>query len=229
MDVLIGCIILTVKNMDIKEMRLALGKTQKEFADRYSIPYRTIQNWENGVRKPPEYIVKLLNERIKNMINKKLSEFPTYDENKIQLPRLRDYICGLDWLRDVQKAIDEPVVFALDQALMCQQTYLGINDEFIVSVYGSDELKRFNGVAVVGNYISENQTETNFELRYTNFNRTVIDAIENEDILDMQGITEALSDYYFSHNESFSGLYIPQEYQEVFQQLCDDAIDYYTY
>lgn len=57
----------------------------------------------------------------------------------------------------------------------------------------------------------------------------MIDAIENEDILDMQGITEALSDYYFSHNESFSGLYIPQEYQEVFQQLCDDAIDYYTY
>ncbi len=163
------------------------------------------------------------------MMNKKLVNFPTYDKNKIQLPRLRDYICGIDWLKDVQKEINEPVVFALDQALMCQQTFLGRNDEFIVSVYGSDLLKRFNGVAVLGNDISENQTETNFGLRYTNFNRTVIDAIENENILDMQGITEALSYYYFTHNESFSELYIPEEYQNDFLRLCDDAVDYYTY
>lgn len=216
--------------MSIKDMRLALGITQKEFADRYSISYRTVQNWESGIRKPPNYVVKLLNERItKDMINKKLVNFPIYDKKKIQLPRLRDYICGIDWLKDVQKEINEPVVFALDQALMCQQTFLGRNDEFIVSVYGSDLLKRFNGVAVLGNDISENQTETNFGLRYTNFNRTVIDAIENENILDMQGITEALSYYYFTHNESFSELYIPEEYQNDFLRLCDDAVDYYTY
>jgi putative transcriptional regulator len=46
--------------MDIREMRSKLGITQGEFAARYNIPFRTIQNWETGSRKPPEYIIDLL-------------------------------------------------------------------------------------------------------------------------------------------------------------------------
>lgn len=38
--------------MDIREMRTRLGETQSEFAERYHIPFRTIQNWETGVRVP---------------------------------------------------------------------------------------------------------------------------------------------------------------------------------
>ena len=41
--------------MNIREMRTQLGDTQSEFAARYNIPFRTIQNWEAEVRKPPEY------------------------------------------------------------------------------------------------------------------------------------------------------------------------------
>jgi len=46
--------------MNIREMRTQLGDTQSEFAMRYGIPFRTIQNWENNVCKPPEYIKSLL-------------------------------------------------------------------------------------------------------------------------------------------------------------------------
>lgn len=42
--------------MNIREMRVELGDTQHEFADRYHIPFRTVQNWENGVRKHPDNI-----------------------------------------------------------------------------------------------------------------------------------------------------------------------------
>ena len=45
--------------MNIREMRTRLGDTQSEFAARYNIPFRTVQNWEAGVRKPPEYIINL--------------------------------------------------------------------------------------------------------------------------------------------------------------------------
>ena len=45
--------------MTIYEMRKALGDTQSEFAERYDIPFRTIQNWESGVRKSPEYVTLL--------------------------------------------------------------------------------------------------------------------------------------------------------------------------
>jgi len=65
-------------------------------------------------------------------------------------------------------------------------------------------------------------------LLYTSFNRTLIDALANESILDMQGITEALSRYYYTHENSFNGLFIPPEYQEKFEKVADDAIDYYT-
>ena len=36
--------------MDIREMRTQLGDTQSEFSARYGIPFRTVPNWEAGVR-----------------------------------------------------------------------------------------------------------------------------------------------------------------------------------
>ena len=53
------------------------------------------------------------------------------------------------------------------------------------------------------------------------------DALANESILDMQGITEALSKYYYANGESFSELFVAPEYQERFEQLANDAIYYY--
>ena len=49
----------------------------------------------------------------------------------------------------------------------------------------------------------------------------------NESILDMQGITEAVSRYYFSNGESFEGLSVTPEYQEAFERLAQDAMSYY--
>ncbi|MGN0338643.1 MAG: helix-turn-helix domain-containing protein [Lachnospiraceae bacterium] len=46
--------------MTIKEMRELLGLSQQKFGDKYEIPRRTIQNWENGVNVPPDYVLQLL-------------------------------------------------------------------------------------------------------------------------------------------------------------------------
>ena len=74
--------------MNIREMRAELGDTQSEFADRYRIPFRTIQNWETGVRKPPEYIVRLLERQVKeDLVNRRTSALPKYDPKKVNLPR----------------------------------------------------------------------------------------------------------------------------------------------
>ncbi len=53
--------------MDVKQIRRVTGLTQKEFGTRYSIPLKTLQNWEAGKevsssRTCPEY-VRLLLER----------------------------------------------------------------------------------------------------------------------------------------------------------------------
>lgn len=39
------------------------GLSQTELAKRFGIPLRTVQNWHNGVRNPPPYVVAMI-ERI---------------------------------------------------------------------------------------------------------------------------------------------------------------------
>ena len=214
--------------MNIREMRTRLGDTQSEFAARYNIPFRTVQNWETGTRKPPEYITELLESRIKNdLLNRKTAVLPKYSSQKLDLPKRSDYIGATAWLKAVRDCIGEPVVFALDEALMCQGSFSGRSDEFLVWVYGNDSLTRFNGVAVLGNHISPYYVESKNGVDYTNFNRTLFDALANESILDMQGITEALSRYYYRNGDSFNGIFVAPEYQAQFEKLADEAINYY--
>ena len=214
--------------MYIRDLRTKLGDTQSEFAARYHIPFRTVQNWESGVRTPPEYVMRLLERRIReDLVNRKTAALPKYDPHKLDLPKRNEYIGALKWLKAVRDQIGEDVVFALDEALMCHGSFGGRSDEFLVWVYGSDSIKRFNGVVVLGNHVSEYNVLNRNGLLYTDLNRTISDALANESLLDMQGVTEALSKYYYSHDESFNGLLIPPQYQERFDTLAHEAIDYY--
>lgn len=214
--------------MNIREMRIRLGDTQSEFAMRYHIPFRTVQNWETGMRKPPEYMMKLLEQRIQeDLVNRKTVALPKYDPQKIDLPKRSDYVGAISWLKAVRDCIGEPVVFALDDALMCHGGFGGHSEEFVVWVYGDDSITRFNGVVVLGNYISSYNVKNRSGLLYTDFSRTVSDAFANESILDMQGITEAISRYYYSNGNSFDGISVAPEYQERFEKLASEAIEYY--
>lgn len=214
--------------MDIRGMRMQLGDTQSEFAARYKIPFRTIQNWEAGVRKPPEYMVNLLEHRIReDLINRKTRVLPQYDPQKCDLPKRHDYVGAFSWLRAVRDCIGQPVVFALDEALMCQGSFGGRSDEYLVWVYGADSVTKFNGVAILGNQISPIDVQNKNGLSFTSFNRTLSDALANESILDMQGITEAVSRYYYVHGNSFEGIFVSPEYQRQFERLAQDAIAYY--
>lgn len=214
--------------MNIRDMRKQLGDTQSEFAERYNIPFRTVQNWETGMRKPPEYILELLKARIKeDLINKRASALPKYDPNKQDLPKRSDYVGATSWLKAVSESLGDEIVFALDEALMCSGSFGGRSDEFIIWVYGDDRLTRYNGVTVIGNYVSPINVREKNGLKFTDFNRTLSDALANESILDMQGTIEALSRYYYSNGESFQGLSVAPEYQDRFDSLANEAIEYY--
>lgn len=51
--------------MSIREIRKVTGLTQAEFAEKFHIPKRSIENWESGKRKCPEYVNYLLQQLIK--------------------------------------------------------------------------------------------------------------------------------------------------------------------
>lgn len=53
--------------MTIKELRQMTGLSQKAFSEKYGIPQRSIENWESETnsRKPTEYLIELLEYRIR--------------------------------------------------------------------------------------------------------------------------------------------------------------------
>lgn len=54
-----------MNNKDLIEYRKKLQLSQSEFSELYHIPTKTIQNWEQGIKLPPEYVFELLEERLK--------------------------------------------------------------------------------------------------------------------------------------------------------------------
>ena len=47
------------------ELRDSTGMTRREFCEYFQIPYRTLQDWELGNRKMPEYLLRLMAYKIK--------------------------------------------------------------------------------------------------------------------------------------------------------------------
>ena len=48
----------------MKHIRVSTGMTQKEFAEYFNIPLKTLQKWEQGERTPPQYVVELIEYKI---------------------------------------------------------------------------------------------------------------------------------------------------------------------
>ncbi len=46
--------------MTIQELRKETGLSQSQFAKKFDIPVGTLQHWEQGIRKPPDYLIGLL-------------------------------------------------------------------------------------------------------------------------------------------------------------------------
>lgn len=48
----------------IRELRRETGLNRKQFSEHFQIPLRTVEEWEAGRRKPPEYIPRLIKYQI---------------------------------------------------------------------------------------------------------------------------------------------------------------------
>ena len=60
----------------IRKLREQTGMTRKDFSIHIGIPLRTIEDWEAGRRRPPEYIPRLIEYQLKyeELIGKKQKE-----------------------------------------------------------------------------------------------------------------------------------------------------------
>ncbi|MCH4097299.1 MAG: helix-turn-helix domain-containing protein [Acidaminococcus provencensis] len=58
----------------IKEARQAAGLSQQKMSDLLKIPKSTIEKWEMGIRKPPEWAAALIIEKLESMGGRKTAE-----------------------------------------------------------------------------------------------------------------------------------------------------------
>ena len=47
------------------ELRARTGMSRRQFADYFGIPYRTVQDWELGSRQMPEYLLRLMEYKVR--------------------------------------------------------------------------------------------------------------------------------------------------------------------
>ena len=52
--------------MTFKEIKDLSGMKLTEFSKYFEIPYRTVQNWEAGSSKAPDYLLKLMKYKLEN-------------------------------------------------------------------------------------------------------------------------------------------------------------------
>ena len=60
----------------MKVMRQESGMSQMEFSGYFGIPYRSIENWEEGSRKVPDYLLRLMAYRLQ--IEKRIGDHPEW-------------------------------------------------------------------------------------------------------------------------------------------------------
>ena len=135
-----------------------------------------------------------------------------------------DFATHADWFQNV---ITENVVLCHTSALEILGMFNGFMDESKIDVYSLSKgqynnihyhiVDTFDNIAIV----------EKFGVRCTTFEQTINDMLNDIYNADEWALTEALSDYYFTHNKSFNGLNILPENQMAFENIMQSAIEYY--
>ena len=136
-----------------------------------------------------------------------------------------DYTSNRAWLRDVVG--NQPMILRSVSALEYLQLFVGYFSENKVEVYALEESSEEN----IRCYIIEDLEAIEY-IRFENVlcsspSQAVNDMLSDFENSDETALVEALSKYYYSHEESFSGLNIKKENQKQFEELKDWAINYF--
>jgi predicted transcriptional regulator of viral defense system len=137
----------------------------------------------------------------------------------------RNYMTNIDWFQNVLKEMD--VIISHTSALEVHELFLGWMHETEINVYAKEKGPYENINYTIIDDFTKLETTTIRGLLCTSINQTFNDMLQNGDY-DCQSFTEALANYYFSHDESFNGLTINPDYLAIFNKEAQYAKEYYN-
>lgn len=53
------------KQISVAKLRKMTGMNRREFCDYFGIPYRSVEDWEHGKRKAADYLVRLMEYKLR--------------------------------------------------------------------------------------------------------------------------------------------------------------------
>ena len=178
---------LEIQQFELHILRNEIGLNRKEFAIEYGIPLRTIEDWEHGKRKMPEYLLRLLAYKVNmDALNKARGE----SANAV-VPKNVNVICDVDgkkvvlindirfksrrtnnWV-EIEEYLKEYIGNYFEIAESAEKVYIGTDfpDEFAhsndtIALKGANVKAKANMITAVGELI---QIATN-KMEYPDYN-----------------------------------------------------------
>lgn len=93
-----------LKSSEIREIRRKTGLSQAKFSEKYEIPKRSIENWEEGTRSAPQYVLNLLRFRVEKETDVKMKGYDIM--KKIVIKSEREVYCEGDYLDNTAEISD---------------------------------------------------------------------------------------------------------------------------
>jgi len=145
----------------------------------------------------------------------------------VQVNNSGTYQTHLEWFRSVLQG--KNVVLSHTSALEGLGLFAGYVNENQIDLYAIEREPYTNINYYIVNGFDGIETTEVGGLRCTTVQQTINDMLRDYDKIDEQALVQALSDYYYSHGESFNGLEIEPQYLSRFNTLADWAVEYYDY
>ena len=135
------------------------------------------------------------------------------------------YISNRDWIREA--IVGQDVILRGLSALDYLRLFVGYLEESKIEVF-SKSLGPYENIHyhVVDSFDGIDYLQDGGILCST-FSQAVNDMLGDFDNADEKALANALSNYYFLHNESFEGLFIKPENQKHFEYIKEWAMEYY--
>jgi hypothetical protein len=146
---------------------------------------------------------------------------------KVQTNNSGAYPTHIEWFRNVLRGKD--VVLSHTSALECLGLFAGYVNESQIDLYATEQEPLSNINYTIVNGFGDIETTEVGGIRCTTVKQTINDMLRDYDRIDEQALVQALSDYYYSHAESFDSLEIARQHLPRFHALADWAVGYYDY
>lgn len=137
-----------------------------------------------------------------------------------------EYITNCDWLSSNINGDD--LILCRVSALEFLELFSGYWNENKIEVYAKNEGKFTNVIYYVRDSFDNIKFIKEGNTLCTTINQTFNDMLAPSEQVDELALIEAMSNYFFSHNNSFDGLIILPENMEYFEYLKPLAIEYYN-